>query len=723
MENNNKKDEKTAKPGKAPGSLKKPIKEAKFQKYYVKAIEHPKDREFFENCFEKKEDSYVIRDNLSKDEVKKLKEILKWVKKNRKGAIKVVPLIFAGAVVAALVLFFTIFANPLLERALELGLESAFEAKSDVRSFRLSLIKFSISIGSITVANRDAPMTNLFEVGEIKIFLKPAAVLRGKVYIEEISAANIQFGTERKTSGALPEKPAKEKVVKEKAADEGPPMIDLANFDAKALLDQEFDKLSTPKLYDEAISYYNEISTKYKGQVDATKAKVEEIKTKSQPLLNMSVTNLSGTSAQKIETAQKTVKDITDMVKTTQSAVDDTTKLVSGIEADVKTAQQLEQNARNALTNDINHLKSFIDIGGGGAFAALEPYIRDILSDSANQYLDYGLRALDVLDMLKAQKAASDAKPKTAKEEKPKKVKKIAFKGRDVIYPVSSYPTFYLGKLASNIIGSWSGDLDLQNVSSDPELTYRQTGKPITLALGVTESNTDKKITFDGKADLRENSPEKFNAVVNASGLSVSLGDQLSKAGINGFTGNAKVNLNLTGYNDGGILIDSTTGNKTIVITEPKLQNPKGTIAEAAAKAVSDAGRIDIDIKYTHKVDQNDEFNITTNFADLLSKALKSMTDAYAKKAMDEVEKALRERVNQYIDGRFASKADVDALLGAARGDRAAMDQVKNSLNNKQKEFQNMASAAATQAGQQAAQDLLKGNAPSVPAIKNPFGR
>jgi len=729
MENN----KKSVKPGKAPGSLKKPIKETKFQKYYLKSIEHPKDKEFFEKCFEKQNDTYVIRDNLSADEVKKLKEIVKWVKKNHKGAVKVVPLIFAAAVVAALVIFFTVFANPLLERALELGLEAAFEAKSDVDNFRLSLSKFSISIGGITVANRDAPMTNLFEMGKINITLKPEAVLRGKVYIEEISAANIQFGTERKTSGALIGKPPKEKTVKEKTETEGPPMIDLANFDAKALLNQEFDKLETPKLYDNAINFYNETSTKYKDQVTATKAKAEELKTKSQPLLNMSITNISGaTSVQKIENAKKIVEDITSLVKTAQSAADDATKIVSGMESDIKTAQQLEQNARNSITKDINHLKSLVDIGGGGAFAALEPYIRDILSDSANQYLDYGLRALDVLEMLRAQAALKPKTEKTEKVEKPKKEKKAAFKGRDVIYPVNSYPTFYLGKLASNITqGSWAGDFDLRNISSDPELTYRQTGKPVSLTLGVAENsdNLKRQVKFEGEADLRENPPKKFSAAVNANGFPVSLGEQLSKAGINGFTGNAEVNLNVVGYNDGGILFNSPTNKKTIMITDPKLLNPTGTIAEAAATAVKEAGRIDIDITYTHKVDQSDEFKITTNFADLLAKAMKNIADAYAKKAMDEVEKALRERINQYIDGRFASKEDIDALLKLARGDKAAMDQIKNSLNNKQKEFENMASAAATEAAKQAAEDLLKGQAPSIPsipgapALKNPFSR
>ena len=720
MEDNNK----SAKPGKAPGSLKKPIEENRFQKRYVNAIEHPGDKTFFTECFEKQGENYVIRNNLSVEDVKKIKVILKWVNKNRKGAIKVVPLLFAGAVVAALILFFAIFANPLLGRAMELGLESAFEGKSDVRGFHLSLIKFSINIKSVTVANRDAPMTNLFELGKIAIRLRPAAVLRGKVYIEEIRADNIQFGTERKTSGALPARPPKEKPVKEKTESEGPPMIDLANFDAMGLLNQEYDKLSTPKLYDEAINTYNETLTKWQGQVDATKAKAEEIKTLSQPLMN-----LNTSSIRDINTIRTTVQDINKMVTTVQSAADDAGKMVSGLEADINTARQLEQNARNALTNDINYLKSFIDLGGGAAFAALEPYIRDILSDSANQYLDYGLMALEALEKVKGM---SESKPKEEKPKKEKKVKQPAFKGCDVPFPVRSYPQFYLGTLASSITqGSWKGAFDLSNVSSDPELTWIQTNKPILLTLEITEvgGGLQRRVDFNGKADFRANPPEKFNAVATASSFPVSLGDQLSKAGINGFTGNSDFSVSMIGHND-----DSVSAKGDIKITQARLIDPKGTIAEAAATAVSEAERIDIGIQYTHRVNENDTFKITTNIADLIAQVLKRTAEAYAKKAMDEIEKALRDRISQYIDGRFASKEDIDALLRVARGDKAAMDQVKNSLDNKKNEFEqrlkNMGDAAMNEAAsqaQQAGKDLLQGNAPSMPSApslpSNPFRR
>ena len=706
--------EKVEKTRKAPGSLSKPIKEKRFEKHFLKYIEHPHDRQFFAACFDKQEDNYVIRANLNKDEVKKLKNLLKWIKNNRKGAIKIVPLAFAGAVVAGLVIFFTVFANPLLERALEKGLESIFEAKSDVTNFRLSVLKFRIAIGSITVANRDSPMKNLFQMGKTEIRLKPEAILRGKIYIEEIRADTIRFGTARTVSGALPRRPPKAK--EEKPKSDAPPMIDLQNFNAMALLEREYDKLKTPQLYDAAIEAYNETLTKWQGQADETKAKVNELRTNAQPILNLNVNNIRD-----IETVTRTVQEINAMIASVQSATDDVTKMVNGIETDVNNARQLEQNARTALTDDINHLKSYLDLGSGSVFAALEPSIREILSDTAEQYLEYGLRALEAFEKIKAQ---SEVKPKT---EKPQKESKVVFKGRDVNFPVRAYPKFFLGILASDFtLDTWNWAFDLRDISSNPDLT----GKPVSLALGLAESGGSlaRAVNFKGNADFRTNPPEKFNALLSGSGFPVSLGNQLNKVGINGFSGETAFSLNMRGHNDGGV---SAGGD--VKISQAQLIDPSGLMAQAVDTAIREAGRIDLGIQYIHHIDQSDEFKIATNIADLIAQALRRTAEAYAKKAMEEIEKALRDRIAQYIDGKFVSKDELDILFKTVKGDKDSMDQMKNALNSKKTEFEQKLKGAADAAVQQAkeeatkqagqaAKDVLQGQTPSVPSLPSPSG-
>jgi uncharacterized protein (TIGR03545 family) len=367
---------------KAPGSFRKPLKKNKLDKKYAKYIEHPQDKQFLYSCFELKDDTYTIRDNLTKDDVKKLKNLLKIVKSNKKGPVKLVPIVFAASITVAVILFCTVFASPLLGRAMEMGLEAAFEARSNVNNFRLHIVpSLGITIGGITVANRDSPMTNLFQMGAINITFKTNALLRGKVYIEAIRADTIRFGTERKVSGSLPGKPPRDKKEKEKKekSDE-PPLVDLKNFDATALLNQEFDKLTTPKLYDDAINFYNDTSAKYKAQVESSTAKVNELRSMTEPLLKISVNDLRD-----VQAIKSTVDKITTAANSVQTVTSEVTAVANSIESDVNKARSMESNARNALTADINHLKSYIDPGSGAAFAAVEPFIRDALSGAANQ--------------------------------------------------------------------------------------------------------------------------------------------------------------------------------------------------------------------------------------------------------------------------------------------------------------------------------------------------
>ena len=149
-----------------------------------------------------------------------------------------------------------------------------------------------------------------------------------------------------------------------------------------------------------------------------------------------------------------------------------------------------------------------------------------------------------------------------------------------------------------------------------------------------------------------------------------------------------------------------------------RLLEPKGTIAEAVAMAVSDVGHIDLGIEYIHKIGQSDVFNISTNLADLIANALKKIASAYVQKAMQEIERVLREKINEYIGDRFVSKDQLDLLFKAAKGDKAAVDQVKSSLDSKQKELEQKIKAIEDEAkkqGQQALKDAIQGRTPSLP--------
>ncbi len=143
---------------------------------------------------------------------------------------------------------------------------------------------------------------------------------------------------------------------------------------------------------------------------------------------------------------------------------------------------------------------------------------------------------------------------------------------------------------------------------------------------------------------------------------------------------------------------NSFSGGGNVVISNAALVNPSGTIAEAMDTAVKQAGNINLGLQYAHISDGKDEFKITSNLADLFSKALRSLAEGYTKKAVADLEKALRQKIDDYIDGRLGSKDQVDTLLKTVKGDKSAIDQITNSLNAKKDELEKKATGAATQA-------------------------
>jgi len=421
-----------------------------------------------------------------------------------------------------------------------------------------------------------------------------------------------------------------------------------------------------------------------------------------------------------IEQIRTTINDANSLISTVQAAQNDVNRMVAGVQEDINSAVALEQNARNSITEDFNHLRSYLDLGSGAALEVLEPIIGSILTDTAGIYIGYGERALEALEKVKAMQAKlPKSSPKPPKEKK--------FTGRDVVFPLSQYPRFFMGVLATNVLtpAAWHWAFDLRGVSSDPDLS----GTPTTLALSLSEAGDGYKrsAAFNGMADFRSNARDRFNAELSGGGFPVDISAGLSQIGVGGFSGGASFKLNAAGNTGGGFLAG---GN--ISLAQAKLTNPANTFAQAADEAIRQVSSVDLGIKYEHVVSGRDHFSVTTNFGDILKDALGKIVAQYRKQAEEALEKALREKIEQYIDGKFVSKEELDLVFRAVRGDKSAMDDLKNTLDKKKTELENKLKSAAEEAvkqvvdeakqqvqqqGQQAIQDLRQGQTPSVPSV------
>jgi uncharacterized protein (TIGR03545 family) len=111
-----------------------------------------------------------------------------------------------GLFVLVVVLGWTLYVDRLIRRGIEAGGTAAVGARVDLTSARLRLFHADLVLRGLAVTNPGSPLKNLFEVDEIKMDIHLRALLEKKFVAETMAVRGLRFGTERKTSGALPAK-------------------------------------------------------------------------------------------------------------------------------------------------------------------------------------------------------------------------------------------------------------------------------------------------------------------------------------------------------------------------------------------------------------------------------------------------------------------------------------------------------------------------------------
>ena len=146
--------------------------------------------------------------------------------------------VFVGLFVAGIFLF----SGPLIAKGIEKAGTLAMGARVDVGSAHPGIFPLGLTVKGLQVTDPDAPMTNLLEISDLRLGLDTQALMLGKVDIREMAVEGIRFGTPRKKSGALPEKPKEEKrkeAAPGKSLQERIPMPALQIPDVDAILARE----------------------------------------------------------------------------------------------------------------------------------------------------------------------------------------------------------------------------------------------------------------------------------------------------------------------------------------------------------------------------------------------------------------------------------------------------------------------------------------------------
>ncbi|MBF9018761.1 MULTISPECIES: hypothetical protein [unclassified Oceanispirochaeta] len=484
----------TKKTNKVPKIFRKKIKIKKWEKKILKSIHIPSDRKWIVEHFELIEDRMVLKKDLPKDDLKKLKVLGKSIKKN-KGAVtkwKAMILLFLAAVT---LIFNSFFKNVLIKKGIEVGIESLFQASGNVQNPDLSLNKGSFTLDALSVQNKDKPGRNLFELGNTALRINMPELSRNRYHIEEISFEGVQFNSSSDLA-LQPESSAGD-------SKEGSSLMDIPDLEQSkeqilALIEEQKANLKTLQYIDTANKELDEFTERWTDTFNGTKGKVED-----------SVTEITALGKKGIPpiTSINDARDVLDEYQGYYKGLEDQKKELEGLNRQFNEEKDhilsLKDEIEALIQGDIDYLKDLLQLPD-------RDEVRDFISDKIKEMLierfqDYYDKAMLVMPYYEKWKNSQDGKVEEKKE-----TKRLA--GRYIPFPTADQPRFLIKNIKLNGGDGFSGlfHANVSGISSEPD----KLDDPILLTADWGDGKTS--IDLEGFLDLKEGAPQLFNVNFNS---------------------------------------------------------------------------------------------------------------------------------------------------------------------------------------------------------------
>lgn len=595
--------------------------------------------------------------------------------------------------IAAFILLIVFGFNPLLKLGLEKGGAAAFGAKTEIAGFRLNPFIGNLDIRQLQVANKNAPMTNLFEVGAFRLSLNTEQLFYKRVNIERATIENIRLGTPRKTSGALPGKAKKPEKPKEP--------FDLNKFAQDMELNPDAVAaaftVAPPQANAETIERVKQENAQ--KIADAQKQLAALDVQKELAALNLSeLSNLSVSSPDDLKKWQSLFDEKQKGLK----------KLTASIAANKATAESAIMEARVNLEQlqktaqqDIDNLLSALDISNYdlGAIG------KELLGPKINGWIASGLEYVEL--------AKKHMPPKKTKTEK--KPKKEHFKGETIVFPNNkTRPRFWIGHTGlSGIAGAGSNELKYSGVATDIASEQYLVGRPTVIKINGAftqreQSKMDIDITLDQRqADALHHLYKFFLSGYDLSGVQ--------------FWAEQMVPLNITaglGQLNAVVEINGEEIHGEIILQGRNLRYAKDAqatgIQALVAEAIMSAPELSIQIELTGRID-DPRIWIKTNVDSLIKARLEKEFGDQAAKAKAQVtaeyEKVVGTAQKDLENNLKQQEKEITALFTAQQ---EALNSEQAKIEAKKKELEDQAGGQVDAVKKQA-EDALKN---AIPGIK-----
>lgn len=627
------------------------------------------DREYVKSLFEQNDRILQIPDNrpFEKDEIRRLKEMASQIK-SQKGRVHIIWITAIVLLIVTLVTLVNIYKNPLVKRGLKYALENIFWARADIDYVNLKIFDSSLVIKGVAVANKDKPMENLFEVGNISVDFNLVELLKKKFVMDLAQCTGITYGTPRKTSGALPEyvlKAKKEKQRKryetfEKKKEEllvaleaqaKEDITDILGFyNPETFLKESLNSLQTPAMKDEIVADVTTIYKDWQNEIESTKDQVKEFGKEVKKYTKMDIS--------KIDTPQE-LNDLLIQINETKKKAEAFEKRAEDISnrfvRDTKAVQGLANKFQSSVKHDSDFIQTRIK-------SIKVPNIDDgkrIISNSFDTFFATLLGKWypyikDGIDMAKDFQQSGKTLPKLPEKQKKQKKLVVRLKGRDVTYR-KDLPSFLLREIR---LGGNSPDKKFSiegtvfNICNDADLL----DKPITGGIDLLRGGYNEKLDFLG--DFRTN-PAGNMVDVNFTGKTYPMKLQVPNAkklkGVPTIDGKALVKANI--YYDKNEKFGTSAALFLDPATITATSFKPDFIYDLYARVLATINEVDFDIGFAYSKQDKLDFDLDTNVDRQIVRGLKKVMNEELTKVKKQLEKEVNSRLEQ-ISTEFSQQVE-----------------------------------------------------------------
>ena len=681
---------------KAPRIFRNEFSDKKFNKIVLKRISIKEDKVFLLSVFEKKANgNYQLINTLSTDQLKKLKNLAKIIKKN-KGVIQRGKLSILLLIIGLIIIFNLFIRDKLLERAMENSLQSVFQAKAEIDHLNFALFRGQISFKQLQVADKDAPFKNLFELGRTEISLDTLQLLKLKIIARNVECQEIRWNTDRKVSGALEvsekKAPGEEQEPTTAAAGIKKSIPPLPIIDISTLLDEQINNLQSMAEIAQVKTQLAELNEKWPQRL---KSSEEDLKNLSATV--KSISEIKVNSLNSLKDIEKIKTDITQAEQTLKKVKNDATEANRLLSADVRSIDNIIDRIQTSIDSDLTYLESFIDLSSGNLKSILSSIAQGYLQDNLGRYYNYGIKAIDYRASL------SEAQKKKVKEPAVNRY------GRDILFPTTQYPKFLLQNMAFSIGSRQSTQFlaaSLQNLSSNPDLV----NKPLTFS--VTQKEAKQQLLIEGEIDLRSNRRHDFSFLLEAVDYPLKVQDGLELLNITSLEGFYNFSTDFTLDRDG-----AGHGQGVLEVSRVRMDTPdsRNIIAAAVHDAVTNAQMITFNLNYKISVDKQLHLNVTSNIDNLIITEINRKQNELKTYYRDRFKEELSERVETELAKNQALYSTLKGLQQNSNSNLAMVKSYEQVVANRKKEVDNRINELQSQIEKQL--DKVKQSLPSLPSF------